>query len=115
MGRAMAAPDDHAQRLNSVGSLSFREQFSLALSSGSLLECWMVPFENARPVRAAAAFKGQRDFAGLWWCATNQRHVGFESWCERDHLMCLDFDAAVTGISSQPFRITLPQPLPQRT
>ena len=75
----------------------------------------MLPFEKARPVRAPAAFKGQRNFAGLWWCAPTDRHVGFESWCERDHLMCLDFDPGVVGMSSQPFRITLPEAFPQRT
>ena len=31
------------------------------------------------------------------------RHVGFESWLERDHLMLLDFDPAVTAVASQPF------------
>lgn len=30
-------------------------------------------------------------------------HVDFESWLERDHVMALDFDAAVVGIASQPF------------
>lgn len=30
-------------------------------------------------------------------------HVGYESWLERDHLMLLDHDPAVTGIASQPF------------
>ena len=30
-------------------------------------------------------------------------HVGFESWLERDHLMFMDFDPAITGIASQPF------------
>jgi hypothetical protein len=33
------------------------------------------------------------------------RHVGFESWLERDHLMLLDFDSTVVGIASQPFRL----------
>lgn len=31
------------------------------------------------------------------------RHVDFESWCERDNLMLLDFDPNVAGFSSQPF------------
>lgn len=31
------------------------------------------------------------------------RHVGYESWLERDHLMLLDFDPDVVGIASQPF------------
>lgn len=73
----------------------------------------MVPFEDSLPIRRTAAYKGQHNFAGLWWCATNQRHVGFESWCERDQLMRLDFDPAVTGVASQPFRVSLPESLPQ--
>ncbi|WP_317452314.1 MULTISPECIES: TnsA-like heteromeric transposase endonuclease subunit [unclassified Streptomyces] len=31
------------------------------------------------------------------------RHIGYESWLERDHVMLLDFDLSVVGISSQPF------------
>jgi hypothetical protein len=75
----------------------------------------MIPFENSAPIRRLTAFKGQRNFAGLWWCATNERHVGFESWCERDNLMLLDFDPNVAGFSSQPFRIAMPASLPQRS
>ncbi|MGH3399644.1 MAG: hypothetical protein ACRDPO_33665 [Streptosporangiaceae bacterium] len=30
-------------------------------------------------------------------------HVGYESWLERDHMMLLDFDPAVTAIAAQPF------------
>ena len=33
----------------------------------------------------------------------HRRPCGFESWLERDHVMLLDFDAAVVGIASQPF------------
>jgi hypothetical protein len=62
-----------------------------------------LPFERFRPVRRFAARKGQRHLSGLWWSATTGGHVGFESWLERDHLMLLDFDPQVIGISSQPF------------
>jgi hypothetical protein len=31
------------------------------------------------------------------------RHVGYESWLERDHAMLLDFDPRVTAFASQPF------------
>ncbi|MEW1780386.1 TnsA-like heteromeric transposase endonuclease subunit [Streptomyces sp. NPDC086777] len=31
------------------------------------------------------------------------RHVGFESWLERDRLVPTDFDPRVVGIASQPF------------
>lgn len=70
-----------------------------------LTEAWAAPFEDGLPVRRFAARKGQKHLNGLWWSATMGRHVGFESWLERDHLMQLDFDAAVVGIASQPFRL----------
>jgi hypothetical protein len=65
-------------------------------------EAWSVPFECGLPVRRFTARKGQWHLSGLWWCATSGGHVGFESWLERDQLMLLDFDAAVSGIASQP-------------
>ena len=37
-------------------------------------------------------------------------HVGYESWLERDHLMWLDWDRAVTGIASQPFWLSWTEP-----
>jgi hypothetical protein len=43
------------------------------------------PLEMAAPVRSFPSFRGQRNFPGLWWSATSGRHVGFESWLERDH------------------------------
>jgi len=70
---------------------------------GPLSSTWNIRFESCRPVRRVAAFKGQRNFAGLWWLATTQCHVGFESWVERDQLMVLDFDREVVCVSSQPF------------
>ncbi len=115
MGRALAASDALAGHHDSAGTLMFREQFASASTTSKLADCWMVPFEHNQPIRAPAAFKGQRSFAGLWWCTTNQSHIGFESWCERDHLMSLDFDPDVTGISSQPFRIMWSSPLPQHS
>lgn len=115
MGRSAAASDALAGHHAPASTLSFREQFTSASTTSLLADCWMVPFEHAQPIRATAAFKGQRNFAGLWWCTTNQRHVGFESWCERDNLMSLDFDPDVTGISSQPFRIIWSTPLPQHS
>lgn len=115
MGRSIAASDALAGHHAPASTLKFREQFASASTTAQLADCWMIPFEHAQPIRAPAAFKGQRNFAGLWWCTTNQRHIGFESWCERDNLMSLDFDPDVTGISSQPFRITWTAPLPQHS
>jgi hypothetical protein len=69
----------------------------------ALAEAWAARFELGGPVRRFTARKGQRHLSGLWWSATTGGHVGFESWLERDHVMLLDFDAAVVGIASQPF------------
>ena len=68
-------------------------------------ESWATRFEAGLPVRRFASRKGQKHLSGLWWSATMCRHVGFESWLERDHLMLLDFDSTVVGIASQPFRL----------
>jgi hypothetical protein len=68
-----------------------------------LTAAWAVPFECGCPVRRFRSRKGQRHLSGLWWSATTGAPVGFESWLERDHVMALDFDAAVVGIASQPF------------
>ena len=58
-----------------------------------------------QPSRRFKARKGQRHLPGRWWSATDGRHVGYESWLERDQVMWLDWDQAVTGIASQPFRL----------
>ncbi|MEU0987836.1 TnsA-like heteromeric transposase endonuclease subunit [Streptomyces sp. NPDC005953] len=47
--------------------------------------------------------RGERHFAGWYWAATTGRHVGFESWLERDRLLLMDFDPGVVGIASRPF------------
>ena len=65
-----------------------------------------VAFERVAPVRSFPSYRGQANFPGLWWSATSGRHVGFESWLERDHAMLLDFDRDVVGFSSQPFRLS---------
>jgi hypothetical protein len=62
-----------------------------------------VRLEDGRPVRSFPSHRGQRNYPGWYWSATMGRRVGFESWVERDHLVALDFDAAVTAVASQPF------------
>ncbi|QXQ08766.1 TnsA-like heteromeric transposase endonuclease subunit [Paeniglutamicibacter sp. Y32M11] len=113
MGHQQALSEIAAEQSVVEGTLSYRAQFSYAATTGVLSASWMIPFEDALPIRRLSAFKGQRNFVGLWWCATNLRHVGFESWCERDRLMRLDFEPEVTGVASQPFRISLPASAPQ--
>ncbi len=70
---------------------------------GPLMSCLGMRFEDVPPVRPFRFEKGLRNFAGWWYFATTDRHVGFESWLERDHLMLMDFDPEVTAVASQPF------------
>jgi hypothetical protein len=70
--------------------------------SGPWPVMWLAAFELV-PWRGFPSFRGQSNFPGWWWSATTGGHVGYESWLERDHV--LDFDRAVTGLSSQPFRL----------
>lgn len=63
------------------------------------------PLEVASPIRRIASYKGQKNYAGLWWCATTNRHVAYESWVERDFVISADHDRAVVGMAAQPFRL----------
>jgi hypothetical protein len=76
------------------------------IRQGSLAELWSIPFEMVSPVRTFPSYRGQRSFPGLYYAATMDAHVGFESWAERDVAMMLDFDPDVVGFSSQPFWVT---------
>jgi hypothetical protein len=69
----------------------------------SLSACWDRAFELVPPVRAFPSAKDQVHWPGYWWSVTTGRHVGYESWVERDVAMMLDFDRDVVGCSSQPF------------
>ena len=68
-----------------------------------LAACAEVRFEDGMPVRQFRWSRGLGHFPGWWWAATTGRHVGYESWLERDHVRLLDFDQEITGIASQPF------------
>ena len=76
-----------------------------ALHRVPLAEAAVVRFADTQPTRRIRTRKGQRHLPGRWWSATDGRHIGYESWLERDQLMWLDWDRAVTGIASQPFRL----------
>ena len=70
----------------------------------SVREAAAVEFESVLPIRRVRAYRGARNFVGAWWLSTTNRHVTFESWCERDHLIAFDFDPHIVGIAAQPFR-----------
>jgi hypothetical protein len=69
----------------------------------ALGQCWDVRFEDVEPARSFPSYRGQRNFPGWWWSSTMSRHVGYESWLERDQVMLLDFDPQVVAFASQPF------------
>ncbi|MEU5943474.1 TnsA-like heteromeric transposase endonuclease subunit [Micromonospora sp. NPDC047548] len=73
-----------------------------------LAQCLNVRFEEVAPARSFPSYRGQRNFPGWWWSSTMGRHVGYESWLERDHVMLLDFDVQVTAFASQPFWLHWP-------
>jgi hypothetical protein len=68
----------------------------------ALAGCWNTRFEDVPPVRSFPSYKGLRNFPGLYFAACMGRHVGFESWLERDLLMMLDFSPRVRSFSAQP-------------
>jgi hypothetical protein len=51
---------------------------------GALAAYWSTRFEDVPPVRRFPSYQGQRSFSGLYFAACMGRHVGFESWLERD-------------------------------
>ncbi|MCI2239105.1 TnsA-like heteromeric transposase endonuclease subunit [Paenibacillus sp. TRM 82003] len=64
-----------------------------------------ITFEDVDPVRSFPTWPHKRSYDGWWWSASTSRHIGYESWLERDHLMLFDHDPDVIGIASQPFWI----------
>ncbi len=78
------------------------------LQHGLLSAVWGVTFEHVSPVRGFRWSKGLRHWPGWWWSSTSNRHVGYESWLERDHAMLMDFDPEVTAFASQPFWLHWP-------
>lgn len=65
--------------------------------------CWSTRFEDVLPVRRFPSYQGQRSFSGYYFAACMGRHVGFESWLERDRLLMLDFSPRVEAFAAQPF------------
>lgn len=57
------------------------------------------------PVRVPPTYRGQRSYPGLFWAATNDRTLVYESLLELDRLWLADFDPANVGICTQPFQV----------
>ncbi|WP_221760834.1 TnsA-like heteromeric transposase endonuclease subunit [Kibdelosporangium aridum] len=97
----LAEHSSRAYRLDFIDGAGRRQQEPLAA-------CWNLRFEDVRPVRTFRWSKRQRHWPGWWWFATTAEQVGYESWLERDHVLLLDFDPVVVGLSSQPFWLHWP-------
>lgn len=98
MGSAALA----ARRAESTFALMFVDEAGVDRRK-PLLTCWDRTFERVAPVRSFPAVKDGVSWPGYWWSVTSGRHVGFESWVERDVAMMLDFDPDVVAFASQPF------------
>jgi hypothetical protein len=70
-----------------------------------LAEAAAVPFENGRMARNIPAYRDIAHTPGRYWAATMGELVEFESHLEEKWLTMLDFDAGVTGFSSQPMEL----------
>ena len=70
-----------------------------------LAEAAAVPFENGRMARNIPAYRDIAHTPGRYWAATTGELVEFESHLEEKWLTWLDFDAGVTGFSSQPMEM----------
>jgi hypothetical protein len=73
-----------------------------------LTEACEVAFEAVVAVWHFPAYRGQRNYPGLYYAAPMDAHVGVESWLERDEAMALDFDHDVVAFASQPFWLSWP-------
>jgi hypothetical protein len=60
---------------------------------------------DGRPWRTFPWYLGQRNYSGLYWCATERALVGYESRLERARLMMMDFDRDGKRIASQPLQL----------
>jgi hypothetical protein len=49
--------------------------------------------------------KDQKNYLGTYWSATERKHLIYESRHELAHLLCADFNHAVTRIAKQPYRL----------
>lgn len=60
---------------------------------------------SADPFRAFRSYRGQRHYSGLYYSATERRHVGYESRLEGTRALFADFAPEVHRCISQPFQL----------
>jgi hypothetical protein len=64
-----------------------------------------VLLENGRMARNIPSYRDIARTPGRYWAATTGELVEYESHLEEKWLTMLDFDAGITGISSQPMEL----------
>ncbi|WEV23748.1 TnsA-like heteromeric transposase endonuclease subunit [Streptomyces sp. 71268] len=74
-----------------------------------------VAFERCPPLRPFPVRKGKRTAPGWWWSATTGGLVHYGSGAMRLHLMLLDRDPRVQGLSSRPLELRWRAPEGMRT
>lgn len=57
------------------------------------------------PVRVPPTFRGQRNYPGMFWAATDGRDHVYESLLELEQLWLADFDLGVVALATQPLLI----------
>jgi hypothetical protein len=88
----------------STAVVSFRSADGDEVSSK--LEPSMPALFDAQPWRTFRSYKGQRNYSGWYWSATERAHVIHESRNELATLLLADFDVGVHRIAAQPFHLT---------
>lgn len=57
------------------------------------------------PIRIPPAYRGQRNYPGLFWASRNRRTLVYESLLELERLWLADFDPSVAQIATHPFQL----------
>lgn len=75
----------------------------------SLEDCDPLRVAGGLPVRVPPSYRGQRHYPGLFWSATNDGHVVYESLLELAWLWLADFDRDVVRVAAQPLHMRDPR------
>ena len=85
------------------GVVKFRPTAGKELSM-RVIQARIEPLFGIQPWRTFKWHKDQKNYLGAYWSATERKHLIYESRHELAHLLCADFNHAVTRIATQPFR-----------
>lgn len=87
----------------SAASVSVRPEGRAAVEDRAWSEVSVELLASAVPWRTFRWFKGQKYYSGIYWSATTNDHVIYESRLELARLLFADFDPSVRHIVAQPF------------